>query len=287
MLTQSEDHSEQFQREKNRLGIIFGLVAGLTYTIALWGVDGFKLSMANAIFPWAKLALGIIPVLAICILAGWAAVKLENALLSALVWFFTGVGLCFFASHLPFQGMDLFYKWFNPELGWRTALPFNSGVASRFSVLIVVCAAVSLIGGIFYKMLIDSAHNAQVKVGVLLPLGIWIVVIICMASPVDYMIQMPLREPLVAVNKLVDKKISSLTTPVTKEEARTMHLAALNGLEEIIQSPRHLILARFDSSLIMTNVDINFDGIWVDCTVFANTETEPPAQQPVYCKEIE
>lgn len=287
MFTKTEDRSEQFKREKVRLGVWFGLAAGLAYVIALWGLDGLKLALANSIFPWAKLALGILPTLGICVLAGWASSKLENALLSALVWLATGTLLCIFSCHVPFEGADHFYQWFNPELAWRTSLPFNSGVSSRFAVVLVICVVVSALGGVFFKMLVDNAHNASSKIGAVLPFVIWMAIFVCIASPIDYMIQQPVREPVVAVNKLVDRKIASLTVPVSKEDARVMHLAALNGLDDLLASPRHLILARYDSSMIMSNVSVNFGGVWVDCTVFANTETEPPAQQPVFCKEIE
>jgi len=287
MFTQSEDHTEQFRREKERLGIWFGLAAGLAFVFTLWFIDGVHLASAHAVFPWAKLVLGFIPTIGLCVLAGWLSTKLENALLSMLVWLVTGTLLCLLASHIPFEGMDLFYKWFNPELAWRTAYPFNTGVSSRFAVVLVICVAVSAIGGVFFKMLVENAHSASAKAGTIFPFIIWIAVFVSLASPIDYMLQMPLREPVVAINSLIDKKIDTLTNPLEKDDFRKSRLAALNGLDDLLTQPRHLMLSRYDSYMIMTNVSVNFGGVWVDCTVFANTETEPPAQQPVFCKEIE
>ncbi len=287
MFTQSEDHSKQYEREKIRLGMWFGFAAGLAFVITLWVVDGVRLASAHAVFPWAKLALGILPTLVLCTLAGWASSKLENALFSMLVWLATGTLLCFLASHIPFEGMDRFYRWFNPELALRTAYPFNSGVSSRFYIVLIICMAISAIGGVFFKMLVENAHSAAAKAGTIFPLVIWMFVMVFLALPIDHMLQIPLREPVVAMNDLVEKKIDSFTNPLNKEDFRKSRLSALNGLDDLVTAPRHLILSRYDSYLIMTNVSINFAGVWVDCTVFANTETEPPAQQPVFCKEIE
>lgn len=285
MFTQAVDHSEQYKQEKVRLGVLFGFAAGLVYTIVLWGVDGLALARANVIFPWAKLAIGILPTLIICTLAGWVSAKLENALFSALVWLATGVLLCIFSCHIPFEGVTQFYRWFNPELTRRATLPFNSGVSSRFAIVLIICAAISFIGGVFYKLLLDNSHNASSWLGSLFPLAIWLIIFVCIASPVDYMMQRSLRASVIAVNDLVPKKINSLTMPVTTEDTRS--LAAMSGIEDIIKAPRQLILSRYDDDLMMMHVAINFSGNWVDCSVFSNSNSEPPVPQPIFCRKID
>jgi hypothetical protein len=286
MFTQPIDHTDQFKKEKIRLGLWFGFFAGLVYTIVLWGVDGFALAKANAILPWAKLAMGILPVLAICILIGWICGKLENALVNSVLWMICGIVICIFTCHLPFNGMTQFYKWFNPALSDRVALPFNSGVSSRFAIVLIICAVISALGGLFFGMLLDNAHKSAARAGTIVPIILWMVVFGSMASVVNYMIQLPVRAPVIAVNKLVQQKAQSQIVPVSKEESRAQHMGALNSLEGFLNEPRNLILAKYDSSLIQTNVEINFGGTWVECVVIANSETEPPVQQPVFCREM-
>lgn len=285
MLTRPIDQSLIFKKEKIHLGIWFGLIAGMTYSFFLWGLDGFYLARANAILPWAKLAMGVLPTVGVFILAGWICSKFENGLVNALVWLVCGLGISLFASHLPFDGLTQFYKWFNPDLAARVHLPFNSGVSSRVVIVMMICAVISAILGVFFGMLLENAHNSASKAGVLVSILLWMVFFSCMASVMDYIIQQPLRSPVLAINKLVDQKIQNETTPVSKEEARAMHLSALNGVVDLIKEPRNLALTNYDSTLIQTNVAINFNGNWVDCIMIANQASEPPIQQPVFCRK--
>jgi len=287
MFSKPVDRSDQFKKEKIRLGVWFGLFAGFTYVFILWGVDGIALARANAVYPYAKLVMGALPVIALCLLTGWICGKLENALANSVLWMVSGVAICFFASHIPFEGMSLFYKWFNPELAARVNLPFNSGVSSRFAIIVLICAVISAIAGLFFGMLLDNAHKSAAKAGTLVPIIIWVAIFGCMASVVNYMIQLPVRAPIVAIDKLIQLKAQSLIVPVSKEESRAWHLGALNGLDDLLNEPRTLILSKYDNSMIQTNVEINFGGKWVNCVVIANSETEPPVQQPVYCRAVE
>jgi hypothetical protein len=49
---------DAFAFRKLRYGLFYGIIGGLAYSLAAWGVDGYNLSRSNAIYPWLKLGLG-------------------------------------------------------------------------------------------------------------------------------------------------------------------------------------------------------------------------------------
>lgn len=46
------------RRDKQLLGLAYGLLAGLTYALATWGYDGWLLAHASADSSWLKLVIG-------------------------------------------------------------------------------------------------------------------------------------------------------------------------------------------------------------------------------------
>lgn len=287
MFTQPIDHSLEFKKEKIRWGVWFGLIAGLTYSLFIFVLDGFFLTQANAILPWAKLAMGILPTILVFVLAGWICAKLENSLISSIVWLVSGSGISLFASHIPFEGLTQFYKLFSPEIAARVNYPFNAGISARVVIVIMICAVICTIAGLFFGFLLDNAHNSASKAGVLVAILVWMVFFGAIATIMNNVILQPLRAPVQAINELVDMKIQNEITPVSKEEARALHLGALNGVIDLIKEPRKLILTSYDSTLIQTNIAVNFNGNWVDCIVIANQAAEPPIQQPVFCRKAQ
>lgn len=53
-------------RLKRRLGMAYGLSLGLAFAVSSWGVDGYLLSQAHALYPWLKLIIGAV----ICVTIG-------------------------------------------------------------------------------------------------------------------------------------------------------------------------------------------------------------------------
>ena len=281
------DKSQQIRQDKLRMGIWFGLTAGLVFSFILWGVDAIGLARANAYMPWAKLTMGVLPAVGIFTLAGWLSAKFENGLLSFIFWLVSGFLVSFFACHLPFEGLTLFYKIFKPELAARIDYSFSTGLSAHAFVTLAICTVASGICGVLFGLLSENAATSASPAGVIVPLLIWSVFFIASATVIDIEIQQRLRDPIKAVNALVEKRIDSLVNPVSRIQARKSHLFALNPIVDLIEQPRKLLLVGYDDTLIQTNVQVNFGGEWAECIIIADQSAEPPVQQVIYCRAVE
>ncbi len=281
------DKSQQIRQDKQRMGIWFGLTAGLVFSFLLWGIDCIGLARANAYLPWAKLAMGVLPAVGIFTLAGWLSGKYENGLVSFILWTVGGFLVCLFACHLPFEGLTVFYKIFDPELASRIDYTFTRGLGAHTLITVTICTIASAICGVFFGLLVENAAVSANPAGVIVPLLIWSLLFVASATVIDNEIQQRLRDPLIAVNALVEKKIDTFTHPISRREARKIHLFALNPISDLVERPRKLILVGYDSTLIQTNIQVNFNGEWAECIAIADQSAEPPVQQVIYCRAVE
>jgi len=83
----------EFSRKRNKLGVLYGLTAGLFFTLAAWGMDALILSRYNGSLPLLKFLPALLICLPTAVLAGYLTAKFENGLLSLLLW--TGLAVLF------------------------------------------------------------------------------------------------------------------------------------------------------------------------------------------------
>lgn len=287
MFRHAKDQSQEILANKKKIALFTGLFAGLAFSITLWGYDAVTLASANAVHPWAKLLIGILPVTAFCVLIAWLSNRIDNALVSFLLWLGAGAVLPLFATRLPYDGMALYYKLFDPALAARVNYPFNSTVSARAGVVLLVCTVLGGFAGVFFGRMIENANNALAKSAAFLPVLFWSAFFISSAWAIQSIIEAPMRDPLVAINQLVVDNIKNEAAPFTKDESKYMYLSAIGAAADLIHTPRQLVVGSYDDLLIQFHVQVDFDGQWVDCAVFADNSTEPPRQQPVYCRLIE
>lgn len=270
------------------MGLWFSLIAGLVFSLVLWGVDGLGLSTANAYFPWAKMAMGIVPTIGIYLLAAWLSLKFDNGLITFIVWLLSGMLVSFLACHIPIEGITAFYSIFAPDLAERIQFVYTTGVAAHAFITISICAVISGVSGAMFNFLTDTASTSANRGGLIFPIFLWSLFFIAQGSIIDAELQSRLRAPIESINTLIDRRIASETVPVPKDEARRIHLYALNAVSDLVNiNPRKLLITNYDNTVVQTEVQINFDGHWASCIVIADTASEPPVQQPVYCKKIE
>ena len=67
-------------------------------------------------------------------------------------------------------------------------------------------------------------------------------------------------------------------TEVPKKIAREKHLSAVKDFTDLMDSQRDLTVIAFDRDMGQVDVLVNFNGMWVRCSVIYN--------QPVFCKRI-
>ena len=286
MFKQLPDRTEEYHKAKVHLAWIFGLVAGLAFVIVGWGFDGLQLSQANGMYPWAKMAVGSLPVLLVCFVAAWLGGVLENRLASFIIWVACGMVTAFIAGHIPFEGLNWFYGWADPSVVVRLHYVVDSGVVTRLALAMGICAAIGAIAGLFFDQLLDNCFASNSTGGAILIVLLWAIFFAASGLTLDRTIEQPLRAPIMALNETINSKLQDEVTSFSLEEERNLYLGSLDSVVDLLHFPRKLILMDYNESLSMIHIGVNFGGTWANCMVAANNYMIPPLQQPVYCNRM-
>lgn len=266
------------RRDRRTAGLRFGLVAGLSFALGAWGLDMLGLIQADGMFPWLKLALGILVALPVGALAGWLAVRLDKTWASVLIWMAAGAVLGWVASRLPFDGPYPFLlKWLEPSLQGRIQYTFYPAFTFRMGVVLFTSVGLSAFAGLIELNIVDSAAFAAAPLSRWLPL---LMVIPLLAAPgvtADSTMTAPTRTPLLAVDGLIRDAIAASQNPSATPAAGS-HAIVLDPLLPWLNRPHQLILASYDDAFTDVEVLVNFDGYWGQCRIFYDA--------PVGCEKL-
>jgi hypothetical protein len=259
------------RHEKHINGILFGLVAGLALSIGLWGLDAYMLAKAHAEWSWLKFLIGTPFVMLAGAAAGWLTARFDNGLIGAIIWLLTSLGVVWFASHVPFQGLSLVIGYLKPEFAGLDIYPFVESARARMSFLYIVVGILMAIGGGFEMIFVDAATRASGWFARLFSLLTCAVIFIPVGLAVDNLINASLRDGLVGVNDVIQFGLKAETTPVSIQEKRAMGLSSIAPFGDLIHKPYHLYLGNYDpESLSESSVYIDFDGEWGICSTVGN-----------------
>lgn len=257
-------------RKKLRLGLIYGIVAGLAFAIFTWGVDALLLAHANASNYWVK----IIPGLIISTLAGgiigWLTMLFHRHGYALLLWGLLAILYSWLAVWLPFTVSIRIISAINPYLAhWFNFSPILDFGQFRL-VSIGVIGLVAIICGLLEINFVDQSSLSPYLSGSVISLLVCIILFGLAGSAIDHLINSNLREPIQVVNTLLQFAQDNFGKEVPKTIARQMHLSATKQLGELIQKPRQLTLIGFDENLGIVNILVDFAGIKAKCTtIFA------------------
>ena len=101
-----------------------------------------------------------------------------------------------------------YYKIFDPALAARVNYPYNSTVSARAGVVLLVCTVLGGFAGVFFGRMIENANNALAKSAAFLPVLFWSAFFISSAWTIQSFVEAPMRDPLVAIDKLVAEQYS-------------------------------------------------------------------------------
>ena len=93
------------RRERQRLGMLFGLLAGTGFALTAWAIDAYQLAEAHAYLPWGKFIAGWVAGLLLGGMAGWLTARQNSALVGTLLWAMVGSLLTLGISWLTYQGI--------------------------------------------------------------------------------------------------------------------------------------------------------------------------------------
>lgn len=262
---------QDLQREKRINGILFGLVAGLALSIGLWGLDAFMLSQAHAGWSWLKFLIGTPFVMLAGAVAGWLTARFDNGLIGAIIWLLTSLGVVWYASHVPFQGLSLLIGYLKPDFAGLDIYPFVESARARMSFLYIVVGVLVAIGGGFEMFFVEAATRASGWFARLFSLATCAVIFIPAGLAVDNLINASLRDALVGVNDVIQFGLKAEVRPVSIQEKRAMGLSSIAPFGALIHKPYHVYLGNYDpESLSESTVYIDFDGEWGTCFAVGN-----------------
>lgn len=264
-------------RSKRIYGMLYGMVAGVTFAFASWGLDGYLLSKSHGYLPWFNLASGIILCSMIGGILGWLTARLENSLLGLVFWFISSLFFSWLVVSLPLQIAPYIISIINPQLGALLNYSENIEFIFRFSVALAWVAPFALIIGITQLPMIEPAVFSTSIFGKIKPFFFCIIVMGISGFVSDSLINAQFRSAITGIDSaiqfVVDNKDNSNMDPALSRE---MHARALATVDEYVKESRHLFVGSYDEYLGEIHVLVNFDGPWIDCDVFYG--------QPSSCK---
>jgi hypothetical protein len=279
MTTTSTPNEDLVQRAKQRYGLLFGVLAGVAFTLTTWGTDGFDLAGSHGLWPWIKLGMGGTACIILGGLVNWLAIKISRWPVTLLLWALTGYAFGWLAGRVPFQGVTFLVNRLNPELARLIDYPYGEGMQARLVVTLVVTVGLSVLASVFVGYLVEQSSAASSLFGRLMPIVAWMVMFGLAGSAADSMFNQPLRAPVMVMDDLVQFALDNENIPPGNKAALDAHLGAVGSIRPLLHRPRRLFLGSYDDLISMVQVLIDFDGTWVRCYVVH--------EQPGYCEQVQ
>jgi hypothetical protein len=207
------DHAQRTRKLILTAGAGYGVIFGLSFAIFTWGYDAYVLASNGAAFPWVKLFLGLPLSVAIGGLVGWLGVYSSSVILSVAVWAAFGALMGVIASHIPFDGSNLFYWIMDRRLWGEIILSYGESAAVRTTLVVFINAIIGIAVGLFENVAVQWAWERATSSGKM-SFGSWVVLLVgvplalIMAATVNGFINQPLRFPQQAVGKLVKQTLA-------------------------------------------------------------------------------
>jgi len=270
--------NQEFYNKQRMLGLAYGLVAGLAFAILCWGIDAISLARANGSFPWIKILPGLVLSLSAGGLAGWITIRSESHWLALALWLGLAALFSWLTLWLQISSTPFLLKLFNPALQNYLEYPSINNQFQYWLVGFLILGLASMICGLLEINLIKGALLSSSGISSVAPIVLTLVVFGVAGSAMDYMLNTHFRTPVVVLNDLIDFAYDNKDVDVAPKIAREKRLSAVKDLTDLMDRKRDLTVIAYDRDLGQIDVLVNFNGLWVRCTVIYN--------QPVYCKRI-
>jgi hypothetical protein len=251
---------KKHNRAKQLLGLSYGLLAGLAFTIAAWGIDAFQLGRASVDFFWLKLAIGGLAALLLCGLTGWLGEKIDNGLVTFVLWLITAFVLARLASQLPFQIFSKSVALLDSNVRGLNVYPYPSNVDRRMIIVYIVMMFTVGLGGALQGFLVDSALGAATSFTRWMALCICIPFFFLAGNAVDN-INGVLRGPLVVTHETLELSKANLGKTVDEKLAAGMGLHSVDTIQGLLKRPYRMILGIYEPNYLDSfTVYVDFNG---------------------------
>ncbi len=278
------------RRDRQRLGVLYGLLAGTGFALTAWAIDASQLAEAHAFLPWGKFVAGWIAALILGGLAGWLTARLNSVLIGAMVWAALGSLLTLGVSWLAYQGAIPLFEQFYPEIASKMDYALNPAIEIRTGIAVVVSGLIGIAVGIAELNQLDSALAGANLFQRLISLVAGLVIFGVAGLIANNLIQSNLRQPVITVNNALVYAQEHRGQTLEIHEARQHGQTALRSLGDLAYQPYRLYVSSFDEYLSMIWVTLDFGDVHTRCSVLEKTlsycETPPgvkpksPGEQP-------
>jgi hypothetical protein len=190
------------------------------------------------------------------------------------------VGLALFLTWLvvwlPMRFSPLYFETIKPTLSELLYYPVVDSQVQFWVFSFIVIAFVSILCGLLEIHLIEGALLGQGSLALLTPLLIAMALFGFAGVSADDLVNTSFREPMEAMDKVIQFAIENEGKEVPPVLARKERLSVVKDLYGLIDRPRSMTLIGFDKTLGQMEILVDFSGKWVRCTVIYS--------QPTMCK---
>ena len=265
-------------KAKYRFGITFGIVTGLAFAAATWGIDAVVMSRVHAFQPWLKLIVGALLCAPVGGLAGGLSARLDKPAFSVLFWLGAAAVFAWLSTINSFRIFPTLAQQIEPDLQAFINYTVYENLGTRTTLAYMWTGIFGILVGILQLPMSEGAVFSATYGAKILALLVGSVIMILAGVIVDNLNNEPLRAPVVAMHRVIEFAEATRGQEIDPKLAREMRRYAVRSIEDWLGQPYHLILTSFDRELGQMHVFANFGGNWADCIVVYN--------QPSFCEPV-
>jgi hypothetical protein len=265
-------------RAKHMYGIWYGAIIGLAFSIFAWGLDAYKLTQINGLYPWLKFLVGVFPCVIVGGFTGWLSARVGKPLLALLFWIIAASVFAWFTVSLPLQITPRVLDLIEPALKDLLHYTYYEQFSFRFGVAYTWLIIFAALAGLLQIPLSDSAVFSMSIFGKISPMLAAMILMAIAGSTMDNLNNELLRAPIDAINTTTQFFIDHRNEHIEPLQTRQMHLASLRTVQELVTPERKFIISGYDELLGDVQVLARFQKAWVECEVLYN--------QPLSCKQV-
>lgn len=267
LLEKNSEKTRVFESKRNLIGLIYGITCGISFAFFAWGIDAFLLAGANARFFWIKFLPGLILSALAGGLAGWFTTHFGKHSLALVVWGLLAILFTGLTIWLPTSGTEFLQKLLSPDLTSLLKFSEIDSVTHFWIFGLFITGIASIICGLLEINLVDSILLSSYTSTLVTTMVTCVVIFGLAGSASDYLVNVHFREPVLALNRMIQTIENYEGENIPSDLARELHLSAISHLEINMQTPRELTLISFDRTLGNMNILVNFQGTQVKCTM--------------------
>lgn len=239
-------------------------------------MDAMLLSGLHAALPFVE----FIPTLVVCLfigtLVGYFTAKIEKGGVSLLLWLGLAILFTFMTLQVPLKLYPSLVNRLQPELTVSASFPELFGLNQYWFYGIFAIGLLCVLTGVLENVMIDQSLAAVTTSGMIFPYMVCVVMMLGAGFAGDYLFNRLFREPVAAIDTLLQDGATYYGQEVEKAEARKMRLNTVKPLGDLVLQPYELTLVRVDAWLGQMEVLVDFGDHVAACHVVYD--------QPTYCE---